>query len=130
MLGDGEWVMHNKKINYKEYEKLAGGFYPVNFNAHEWVKAIKLSGAKYICITSRHHDGFSIYQIEMCVITIRFSIDQVFQIKIPNLMVIYKLYEMLLHRLLIINILSTDYYFLTICYHHESVLFDLYCTTF
>lgn len=61
MLGDGEWVMHNKKINYKEYEKLAGGFYPVNFNAHEWVKAIKLSGAKYICITSRHHDGFSIF---------------------------------------------------------------------
>ena len=61
MLGDGEWVMHNKNINYKEYEKLAGGFYPSKFNAHEWVKAIKLSGAKYICITSRHHDGFSIF---------------------------------------------------------------------
>ena len=61
MLGDGEWVMHNKNINYKEYEKLAGGFYPSKFNAHEWVKAIKLSRAKYICITSRHHDGFSIF---------------------------------------------------------------------
>ena len=61
MLGDGEWVMHNKNINCKEYEKLAGGFYPSKFNAHEWVKAIKLSGAKYICITSRHHDGFSIF---------------------------------------------------------------------
>ena len=61
MLGDGEWVMHNKNINYKEYEKLASGFYPSKFNAHEWVKAIKLSGAKYICITSRHHDGFSIF---------------------------------------------------------------------
>ena len=61
MLGDGEWVMHNKNINYKEYEKLAAGFYPSKFNAHEWVKAIKMSGAKYICITSRHHDGFSIF---------------------------------------------------------------------
>ena len=62
MLGDGEWVMHNKNINYKEYEKLAGGFYPSKFNAAEWVEAIKLSGAKYICITSRHHDGFSIFK--------------------------------------------------------------------
>ena len=62
MLGDGEWVMHNKNINYKEYEKLAGGFYPHKFNAAEWVSAIKASGAKYICITSRHHDGFSIFK--------------------------------------------------------------------
>ncbi len=62
MLGDGEWVMHNKNINYKEYEKLAGGFYPSKFNAAEWVSAIKASGAKYICITSRHHDGFSIFK--------------------------------------------------------------------
>lgn len=61
MLGDGEWVMHNKNINYKEYEKLAAGFYPSKFNAAEWVSAIKGSGAKYICITSRHHDGFSIF---------------------------------------------------------------------
>ena len=62
MLGDGEWIMHNKNINHKEYEKLAGGFYPSKFNAAEWVSAIKLSGAKYICITSRHHDGFSLFK--------------------------------------------------------------------
>ena len=62
MLGDGEWVMHNKNINYKEYEKLAGGFYPSKFDAAQWVSAIKGSGAKYICITSRHHDGFSIFK--------------------------------------------------------------------
>ncbi len=61
MLGDGEWVMHNKNINYREYEKLAGGFYPSKFDAAQWVSAIKGSGAKYICITSRHHDGFSIF---------------------------------------------------------------------
>ena len=62
MLGDGEWIMHNEDINYKEYEKLAGGFNPSRFNAKEWVKAIRESGAKYICITSRHHDGFSIFK--------------------------------------------------------------------
>lgn len=61
MLADGEWIMTNKNLNYKEYAKLAGGFYPSGFNASEWVSAIKASGAKYICITTRHHDGFSLF---------------------------------------------------------------------
>ena len=61
MLADGEWVMHNKNLNWEEYAKLASGFYPAKFNAAEWVAAIKASGAKYITITSRHHDGFSMY---------------------------------------------------------------------
>lgn len=61
MLADGEWVMTNKNLNYKEYAKLAGGFYPINFNAAEWVSAIKASGAKYVCFTTRHHDGFSMF---------------------------------------------------------------------
>ena len=61
MLGDGEWVMSNRDIHYKEYGKLAGGFYPAQFNAHQWVKDIKASGAEYICITTRHHDGFSMF---------------------------------------------------------------------
>lgn len=62
MLGDGEWVQENKKLNYIEYAHLADGFYPSKFNADEWVKAIKSSGAKYITITSRHHDGFSMFK--------------------------------------------------------------------
>ncbi|MBR7085961.1 MAG: alpha-L-fucosidase, partial [Prevotella sp.] len=61
MLGQGEWVMQNRNINYQEYPKLAAAFYPSLFNADEWVEAIKASGAKYITITSRHHDGFSLW---------------------------------------------------------------------
>lgn len=61
MLGQGEWVMHNRNINYKEYPKIAAGFYPSLFDADEWIDAIKASGAKYITITSRHHDGFSMW---------------------------------------------------------------------
>jgi alpha-L-fucosidase len=61
MLADGEWVMNNKNIHWQEYAKLASGFYPSKFNAAEWVAAIKASGAKYITITSRHHDGFSMW---------------------------------------------------------------------
>lgn len=61
MLATGEWTMTNNNLNYKEYAKLAGGFYPSKFNAAEWVTAIKASGAKYICFTSRHHEGFSMF---------------------------------------------------------------------
>ena len=45
----------------EEYSKMAGGFYPADFDAAEWVSAIKASGARYICITTRHHDGFSMF---------------------------------------------------------------------
>lgn len=61
MLATGEWTMTNRNLNYKEYAKLAGGFYPSRFNAHDWVAAIKASGAKYICFTTRHHEGFSMF---------------------------------------------------------------------
>ncbi len=61
MMADGEWVMQNRDLNHLEYRKLASGFYPSRFNADDWVKAIKESGARYICVTSRHHDGFSMF---------------------------------------------------------------------
>ena len=64
MLAQGEWAMTNLNLNYKEYAKLASGFYPSRFNAEEWVKAIAASGAKYICFTSRHHDGFSMWDTD------------------------------------------------------------------
>ena len=61
MTAQGEWYMNTHNINRDEYAKLASGFYPSRFNAAEWVSAIKTSGAKYICITSRHHDSFSMF---------------------------------------------------------------------
>ena len=61
MLGSGEWTMTNRDINYREYAKLANAFYPHDFDAAEWVSAIKSSGAGYVCFTTRHHDGFSMW---------------------------------------------------------------------
>ena len=61
MFGQGEWYMTNENIDCHEYAKAASGFYPSRFNAHDWVAAIKASGAKYICFTSRHHEGFSMF---------------------------------------------------------------------
>ena len=64
MLADGEWVMLNKRIDRDEYALLPAGFFPSRFNADEWVRAIKDAGARYITITSRHHDGFSMFKSE------------------------------------------------------------------
>ncbi len=60
MFGQGEWYLNNN-INAKEYAKAARGFYPADFDAREWVEAIKNSGARYITFTTRHHDGFSMW---------------------------------------------------------------------
>jgi len=60
LFGQGEWYL-NYGPKAEEYMKAARAFYPEGFNAAEWVSAIKNAGAKYICITSRHHDGFSMF---------------------------------------------------------------------
>ncbi|TSD63420.1 alpha-L-fucosidase [Inquilinus sp. KBS0705] len=65
ILGDGEWVMHDKHIPYNSYKRLAGFFNPQEFNAKEWVAFAKNAGMKYITITSRHHDGFSMFATKM-----------------------------------------------------------------
>ncbi len=64
MFAQGEWYMQNAGIPYAEYSKAASGFYPARFNAREWVEAIKASGAGYITITTRHHEGFSLWHTE------------------------------------------------------------------
>ncbi len=61
ILGDGEWVMNNQNISIEEYEKLPSFFNPIDYNPSEWVKMAKNAGMKYITITSRHHDGFSMF---------------------------------------------------------------------
>jgi len=61
LLARGEWVMHNEKIPVSEYEPLVEQFNPVKFNADEWVSIAADAGQRYIVITSRHHDGFSMY---------------------------------------------------------------------
>lgn len=64
VLGDGEWVMNNQNISIKEYERLPSFFNPIEFDADKWVKMAKEAGMKYITITSRHHDGFSMFDSE------------------------------------------------------------------
>src|SRR4051812_20262424 len=61
VLGDGEWVMNNRKIPATDYEKLPAQFNPLQFDPAEWVALVKAAGMKYITITSKHHDGFAMF---------------------------------------------------------------------
>ena len=60
-LGQGEWVMNIAGIPKDEYKKLADTFNPVKYDPEKWVAIAKAAGAKYITLTTRHHDGFSLY---------------------------------------------------------------------
>lgn len=61
VLGDGEWVMNNQQIPIATYEKLPAFFNPQAFDAKAWVQLAKDAGMKYITITSKHHDGFAMW---------------------------------------------------------------------
>ena len=61
----GEWAMHRFQINIKEYELLADIFNPIYFNAEEWVRLAKEAGMEYIVVTSKHHDGFCLFQSDV-----------------------------------------------------------------
>jgi len=61
VLGDGEWVLHNRKLQVHDYERLPNFFDPEKFDANAWVALAKAAGMKYITITSRHHDGFAMF---------------------------------------------------------------------
>ncbi|HJB73788.1 MAG TPA: alpha-L-fucosidase [Candidatus Barnesiella merdigallinarum] len=60
-FAQGEWYMNNDSVDAREYAKAMNGFYPHRFDARQWVSAIKAAGAKYICFTTRHHEGFSMW---------------------------------------------------------------------
>ncbi len=60
-FAQGEWYLQNAVPDRHEYAKAADAFYPHRFNARQWVRAFKAAGAKYICFTTRHHDGFSMW---------------------------------------------------------------------
>ena len=63
--GIGEWIMNRGKIPMAEYQQFAKQFNPVKFNADDWVKAAKDAGMKYIVITSKHHDGFAMFDTKV-----------------------------------------------------------------
>src|SRR6266853_385774 len=60
-----EWIRTTAHIPINEYEKFVQQFNPVKLNADQWVKLAKAAGMKYIVITSKHHDGFCMFDTQI-----------------------------------------------------------------
>ena len=59
--GIGEWIQNRGKIPCEDYQAVAKRFNPVKYDPVAWVKLAKEAGMKYIVITSKHHDGFALF---------------------------------------------------------------------
>ncbi len=59
--GRGEWVQWNEQIPVSEYAKLANQFNPTRFDPAEWAAIARSAGMKYVVLTTRHHDGFALF---------------------------------------------------------------------
>ncbi|MBN1198325.1 MAG: alpha-L-fucosidase [Bacteroidales bacterium] len=62
--GYGEWIRHSARIPIETYDQFQSRFNPVKFDADTWVKTARDAGMKYIVITSKHHDGFCMFNTE------------------------------------------------------------------
>ena len=62
MYAQGEWYLSTNNLDREAYSAAAGGFCPSRFDPEAWAKAFKESGAGYVTMTSRHHDGFSMFR--------------------------------------------------------------------
>lgn len=61
----GEWALKLQKLPIEEYRALAKDFNPHKFNADAWVLLAKSAGMKYLVITTKHHDGFSMFDSDV-----------------------------------------------------------------
>jgi len=60
--GIGEWIMNRGKIPVADYQRIAKDFNPVKYDPDAWGRMAKEAGMKYIVITSKHHDGFALFE--------------------------------------------------------------------
>jgi alpha-L-fucosidase len=65
IMGGAEWIQSYVKIPSSQYSPLAKTWNPSKYNAREWVRQMKAAGIKYICITTKHHDGFCLWPTKM-----------------------------------------------------------------
>ena len=67
LLARGEWVLFNEQMDVDEYRKLMDDFHAESFCAADWARVANDAGMGYMVLTSRHHDGFSLFDSEASV---------------------------------------------------------------
>lgn len=65
VTGGAEWIQKYLAIPSSQYSPLAKTFTAPEFDADEWIKAIAAAGVKYICVTTKHHDGFCMWPTKL-----------------------------------------------------------------
>ena len=65
VTGGAEWIQKYLEIPSSEYMPLADSFTAADFDADEWIRAIADGGVKYICVTTKHHDGFCMWPTKL-----------------------------------------------------------------
>ena len=65
LIGRHEWAMENEGIPVAEYEKLAKKFNPKPNAARDWAKLAKRAGMKYMVMTTKHHEGFCLFDTKL-----------------------------------------------------------------
>jgi len=63
--GRGEWIMYQEHIPYPEYRQIAERFQPKHFHPREWIALARQAGMKYVVLTTRHHDGFCLFDSQV-----------------------------------------------------------------
>jgi alpha-L-fucosidase len=63
-LGRHEWVMNRERIPLAEYEPLADSWHPKERPAREWARLAKQAGMKYMVMTTKHHEGFCLWDTQ------------------------------------------------------------------
>jgi alpha-L-fucosidase len=63
-LGRHEWVMNRERIPIAEYERLADSWHPKERPAREWARLAKQAGMKYMVMTTKHHEGFCLWDTQ------------------------------------------------------------------
>jgi alpha-L-fucosidase len=62
VAGRGEWVMNRERIPFPEYrDRYAANFHAANYDPARWAALARECGMKYVTLTTRHHDGFALW---------------------------------------------------------------------
>lgn len=61
----GEWVRSPERMTIEDYQSYFEEFNPVNYNPKEWARAAKNAGMKYVVMTTKHHDGFCLFDSQL-----------------------------------------------------------------